>query len=356
MRHVVKATAVTVGLAGAVLVLALGAHPAAQPGWTVVMSGLDNPRGITFGPEGALYVAEAGRGGAGPCAVNGPGETRCFGTSGAISRWWDGEQARVVTGLPSHALPSGDSATGPNDISMLGRGAAFVTLGLGGGPEFREALGPAAEQMGTVIHVAASGQWRTIADILQHEEDANPGAGPVDSNAFGLLTQPAERLVTDAGGNALLRVGANGRVETVAIFPSRPQGRATDAVPTALTLGPDGAYYVGELTGVPFAAGAARIYRVVPGQAPEIYLEGFKTILDLAFDADENLYVVEHAGGAVFFGAPGRLLKITPTGTRTTLLGGLDRPTGVTVGPDGAVYVTNHGITAGAGEVIRIEP
>ena len=32
----------------------------AEPTVTVVMSGLDNPRGLAFGPEGALYVAEAG--------------------------------------------------------------------------------------------------------------------------------------------------------------------------------------------------------------------------------------------------------------------------------------------------------
>ena len=39
---------------------------AAAASVTTVMTGLDNPRGLAFGPEGALYVAEAGRGGAGP--------------------------------------------------------------------------------------------------------------------------------------------------------------------------------------------------------------------------------------------------------------------------------------------------
>jgi len=38
----------------------------AQPAVTVVMSNLDNPRGLVFAPNGALFVAEAGRGGA-PC-------------------------------------------------------------------------------------------------------------------------------------------------------------------------------------------------------------------------------------------------------------------------------------------------
>ena len=33
---------------------------------TVIAAGLNNPRGLNFDSEGALYVAEAGRGGAGP--------------------------------------------------------------------------------------------------------------------------------------------------------------------------------------------------------------------------------------------------------------------------------------------------
>jgi glucose/arabinose dehydrogenase len=34
----------------------------------------------------------------------------------------------------------------------------------------------------------------------------------------------------------------------------------------------------------------------------------------------------------------------------------LQTPTGVTVGPDGAVYVSNKGALSGAGEVLRIAP
>src|SRR5216684_8205278 len=36
---------------------------AQSSGFTVVASGLNGPRGLTFGPDGALYVAEAGSGG-----------------------------------------------------------------------------------------------------------------------------------------------------------------------------------------------------------------------------------------------------------------------------------------------------
>jgi hypothetical protein len=91
---------------------------------TTVMSGLDNPRGLAFGPEGALYVVEAGRGGEGPCTSSirplEPDQPRCFGRSGAVSRLWHGVQQRIVTGLPSYAGPSGQ-ATGAHGIAMLGR-------------------------------------------------------------------------------------------------------------------------------------------------------------------------------------------------------------------------------------------
>jgi hypothetical protein len=344
-------------LAGLVVAFsAAAASLVAQPAGTVLMSGLDNPRGLAIGPEGALYVAEAGRGGDGPCGVNGAGETRCYGPTGAVSRLWRGEQVRVAEGLPSHALVGGGAASGPNDISFLGRGGAYVTIGLGFDRRLRDALGEAGPLFGTVLHISASGQWRVVADVLVHEETANPGGGAIDSNAYGVLAEPGSHLVVDAGGNALLRAWADGGITTVATFPSRAQGRATDAVPTAVAVGPDGAYYVSELSGVPFAAGAARIYRVVPGQAPTIYREDFKTITDIAFDEDGNLYVVEHASGPVFFGGLGRLLKIAPDGTRTTVSSGLDRPTSVLVGRNGELYVTNHGITPGIGEVLRIEP
>ena len=127
-------------------------------------------------------------------------------------------------------------------------------------------------------------------------------------------------------------------------------------MPTAVAVGPGGAYYVSELSGVPFAAGVANIYRVVSGQAPTVAWSGFTTVIDIAFGEDGSLYVLEHSTGPVFFALPGRLLKIAPNGTRTTVIDGLTRPGSVEVGPDGALYVSNRGISVGTGQVLRIEP
>ena len=350
--------------AGALAGLAIAGATAAQAAVTVVMSGLDNPRGLAFAPNGALYVTEAGRGGAGPCPANGAGELRCYGPSGAITRLWKGQQERVVVGLPSHALPDGTSAGGPNDISFQGTGGAYVTLGLGGGPLFQDAYGAAGELMGTIIHVAASGQWRLVADVASHEFAANP-VGPPDSNPFGILAEPGGRYVADAGANALFHVAPNGRVATVAVFPGVPHPNfppgppLAEAVPTTVARGPDGALYVGQLTGFPFAAGVASVYRVVPGQAPAVHCTGFTTILDIAFGPEGEMYVVENAQGSVLPPFPantGRLLRVEDDCSRSVVLAPLDRPSSVVVGPDGAIYVTNHGTSAGTGEVLKIAP
>jgi glucose/arabinose dehydrogenase len=70
---------------------------------TPVMSNLNNPRGLAFGKDGALYVAEAGRGGTGPCQTL-RGESQCYGSSGRISRFWKGRQDAVVNGRPDGTL------------------------------------------------------------------------------------------------------------------------------------------------------------------------------------------------------------------------------------------------------------
>src|SRR4051794_24602310 len=102
-------------LATALSAAALIASSAAAATVTTVMPGLDNPRGLAFGPEGALYVAEAGHGGPAPCAAVARG-FNCYGSTGAVSRLWRGDHQRVAQGLPSVQNPVTHESTGPHDI------------------------------------------------------------------------------------------------------------------------------------------------------------------------------------------------------------------------------------------------
>jgi hypothetical protein len=342
------------------------------------MSGLNNPRGLDFGPGGWLYVAEAGSGGSGNCLPI-RGENQCVGATGSVSRWKHGRsQQRIATGLPSYApqtQPIMDGATGPHDISFRG-GTGWVTIGLGGDPAtIRPAFGSG---FGRLVRMNPSGHWSFSTDVSSFEQTNNPDGGPIDSNPYGLLAEHGGRYVAEAGGNALLRV-RRGSISTVDTFPSRPQGRRTDSVPTEVVKGPDGALYVSELSGGPFFPDEAKIWRVVPGQAPQPFLEGFTTIVDIDWSCDgRSLYVLQIASGFLMAGPP-QLLKVVPrTNTRTVIAGPeLTRPTSVLVdcrrghghddddgdddggrrgkkhGPD-VLYVSNKGTMPAIGEVLRL--
>jgi hypothetical protein len=327
----------------------------------VVMSGLNNPRGLDFGPEGGLYVAEAGTSQLnGGCVDFMEGTTptlKCYSGTGSVSRLWKRSQTRIVTGLPSTYLVASGFASGPQDISFVGRGNAHVVIGWGGEPDQRNEMGPEVAHAGTLIQLQPSGTWRVVADISRFEQSHNPAGGAPDSNPYGVLAESGRTFVVDAGGNSLVEVSANGRISLVATFPSTaspPPFPAAEAVPTRVRRGPDGALYVSTLSGVPFTAGAAKIYRVVPGQAPTPYLEGFKTITDFAFAPDGGVYVLQFASDFLFFGGTGALIHVAPGGVRTTITTELFHPTGIAVARDGTVYVSNRGTSSGDGEVLRI--
>ena len=170
-----------------------------------------------------------------------------------------------------------------------------------------------------------------------------------------MLAEGGRQYVADAGGNSILEVSPNGSISLVGILPpTAPSG--ADPVPTEVVRGPDGALYVSQLTGVPFLAGAASVWKIAAGAAPAIYRPGFKTITDIDWAPDGSLYVLQYATGATFFSGPGVLLRVRPNVAPQEIATGLVNPTGVLVGPDGAVYVSNRGTSVGGGEVLRIVP
>lgn len=340
-----------------------GSRP--QPSLPVVARGLDNPRGLSFGPDGVLYVAESGRGGAGPCQT-GPESEVCFGRSGAVTRIRYGHQKRIVTGLPSLAGRDGNEATGPSDVAVSRRGLVSFTVGLGAHPDLRKRFKPLA---GMAKLYELSYGPRAVADLGAYEKKANPDrVSPPDTNPYGLAVTRDARYVVDAGGNTLLRVSHRGRVSTVAVFRQRtvpapagtPGVRAgtpvpMQAVPTSVVRGPDGAWYVGELTGFPFPAGQARIYRVVPGHRPTVYATGLTNVIDLAFGPRGRLYALELTHKGLLSGdMTGALVAVKRHGRHEVVASaGLRAPGGVAIrGRD--AYLTNCSVCAGAGTVVKV--
>jgi hypothetical protein len=338
----------------------------AQSTLQVIASGLDNPRKLAFGPDGALYVAEAGRGGTSDlCSIDpGTGANRCYGPSGAITRITGiGVHSRVVSDLPSIAPADGNNASGPHDIDF-GFGAAWVLIGYGGDPLERTEFEAAGIRLGSLVRVDGVEQWAHVLDVSDHEI-TNPDGDARDSHPFGMSVLSNRIVVADAGANALLHIGLFGQISTHAVFPERTVGSATiESVPTTVIEGPDGSLFVGELTGAPFPVGAARVYRVpAGGGTPVVVATGFTTIIDIALDSVRGFgYVLEHDADGIIPplgpGVDGRLIQINLTnGTQTVLAqAGLVKPGGVAVGPEGALYVTTRTNFAGLGEVVRIVP
>lgn len=370
-----------------------------DPRATVMMCGLDNPRGLAFsGP--ALFVAEAGRGGLDfpvadrICFAGQAGGNRCFGPNGAITRLWSGVQERVATGFPSHAAGAGQNAIGVNDIAFIAgpdprfgpqqrddapdcaAGCAYVAIGLQQPPAVRDLEFNGVRVFADFAKLArlnAAGEWGYVADLGAYETVNDPDQifqdpPKVDTNPYALFAERSGHsvLVIDAGANSLLRVGAAAEraaverlgISTRAVFAPHPTS-ADDAVPTSIAAGPDGALYVGELTRFPVIPGISTVYRLTPGASPSVCIGGFTQIMDLAFDAAGDLYVLQLTGS---------LIRVTPArdpdqdlcaryanGVRSVVATGFASPTSVAVGPDGALYVSNRGTAARVGQVIRIQ-
>jgi glucose/arabinose dehydrogenase len=113
------------------LVVGAGGLPAAadapppSPRYEVVAQGLDNPRGITVGEGGAVFVAEAGRGGT-RCTRVGRA-TLCGGDTGSVTRVAPSRRT-VLEGVPSLARPGGYAAIGLADVHARAE-TLFVVLG-----------------------------------------------------------------------------------------------------------------------------------------------------------------------------------------------------------------------------------
>ena len=346
MKRITSLVLTTTAALAVAIAPALTAQAAPAASGEVVARGLDNPRQLTIGAGGAVYVAEAGRGGDSKFCIPNPEDAdnpSCLGATGAVTKIQRGTQTRVLSGLPSIAGPSGGGAQGPADVAVTGNHIA-VLFGLGGTPASRADLGPDGALLGTVAAGKVGGPLSVVADPLAYEAEHNPHAFELDTNPSGLVAigRSGTYLVADAGGNDIVSVGK--REATLAVFQDRmvaappflglPPGAQMpmQSVPTDVVKGPDGALYVSELTGFPFPVGGAVVWRVVPGQAPTVYASGLTNVTALDWRG-HTLYAVQLADDGLLAGSmQGSLRRVVPGASEHPVVAdGLFAPYGVAI-------------------------
>lgn len=372
MKTVPKLTAVALALLTAIAVQPGNAAGSVTVSATmeVVADGLNAPRGLVYDSDRErVLVAEAGIAAenTGPCGFAERGLPMCLGHSGSIFQYSESGAAprRILTGLPSTALQGGPTVViGLHDLALRD-GRLTLAFGTLGNKPYRESLGPGAALLGQIASVHPSGTVRPFADVLTFIDDRY-APEHIEANPYSVITGPFGAVVANAGGpntnkgNNLLLARTDGTITELAQFPERPS--LTDptvlirAVPTAVVRGPDGAFYVGELTGAPFFAGEARIWRVVPGQPATVHAQGFTTIIDLAFDDRGRLIVLQTSNDPFDVDMDGALIRVEHNGTRTVLAStGLRNPGGVAVAGHDTFYVTSKLASGGGiGQLLRI--
>jgi hypothetical protein len=336
-----------------------------------VVSGLDNPRDLVFS-GGRLYVAEAGHGGTAGCFSDPETGKACFGFTSKISRidLVHGRVHRIARGFVSIASPDGSGATGVDGISASGD--RLVGIIAGSALSIPPGLIPAAvearvkRQAGRLVVLSDDGR-RFAGDVGDRDyvwsgnhPNLVPGQFP-DANPYGILAAGRSSWVVDAGSNTLDRVSPGGHVRVVRFIPNPP---ASDAVPTCVDRGPDGALYIGELTGGGNAPGAAIVWRYDPTHKRLTrWATGLTAVTGCGFGKHGRFYATEFSTNGLDQAAPGTgaVVRVPAHSTKpTTIVGGLNFPGGFAAGRDGSLYVSNWSIapanTGGGptGSVIRI--
>ena len=360
--------------------------PKTEPTIEVILTGLENPRGIAVGPAGELFVTEAGTGFDAVDPTENTGKLTVFSDRNGDGDYDDpGEFERWFSHFPTYNANQffrthRDEVSGAAEVLLHRDGRLFLSVDGG---------------LDDIALFEISPEGRVGRNLYPR------------SNLNGLAFDAQEEHIYGAAStaNRLVEISLDGEIREVVAFPLLDSGQ--QAVPAGVSLDSEtGDVLVALFSGaavddetgevVPFFPGEAKIVRVNPQTgAFTDEITGLTTVVDLAADANGNIFVVELTSAAadplpVLFDlfdpdAPplhggylrfsGRVTLYPPGGELPRVLAdGLDMPTNITLAqaPTGTgevadvLYISTgqgtpsrpipgpDGATTIVGEVVRI--
>jgi hypothetical protein len=243
--------------------------------------------------------------------------------------------------------------TGPADVAEVD-GELFLLTGEGEGDLAR-----------SLLRLTESGHMpEQAADFLAFaQETAEPDLFDevtIFSNPFSMLSDPqnSRMLVTDGATGHVLAAGLDGGIR---VFSDVDGHEAL----TGIAWGPDDAAYVASFSQLPHIEGYGSVLRLHRDGSSSIVAAGLTTPIDLAFDGQGRMYVLEFIDGTESNGPyrdrMGRLIRLEPDAGQWTGQAGVGEEHPV---PDRApdqrcdqVYISVHGAFSepGSGLVARFD-
>jgi hypothetical protein len=327
---------------------------------SVYATGLNNPRGMKLGPDGALYVAEGGMGGttstAGICTqVVAPVGPYTGGNTARISRiGLQGARSTVVDGLPSSqtSAAQGSAVSGVADIAFVGS-TMYALIGGAGCSH-----GLANTNNGVIQVNTDKGTWTPFANLstfIASHPVANPSSDDFEPDGtFYSLISLGDRLFTvEPNHGEIDEIAMDGSIRRV-VDISESHGHI---VPTALAYNRDQLYF-GNLFLFPVEAGSSNVFTYGSDKRIRVVTPQLTTVVGIAFDKQDRLYILEMSAGQ---GGPapgqGMIVRMEYNGHLTTIASGFTFPTSMTFGSDGTtLYVTNlgFGFPPGSGQIVKV--
>lgn len=361
--------------AAAMLMLASISAQAQQPsGFKVYATKLDAPRGLRFGPDGYLYVAEAGTGGTtstvGKCPqVPGPVGPYTGGTTGRVSKVSSsGKVTTVASGFPSTQDAQGD-LIGVADVAFLDDTLYAVVAGGGcshGHVSLASGIAKVNRTTGAWSLIANVGAWlKSHPAAVENPDDFEP-----DGTLYSMIPVGDLLYTVEPNHGQVISVSKSGAIGQV-IDISASEGHI---VPTSIAEY-FGQLYVGNLFLFPINPRMSRVmtiengdfdHELAPGFGPRQGYHivdskaGFTTVVAVDIGPDGLLYALELSAAAGFpTPGQGKVVRVKHSGEIEDVVTGLNVPGGMTFGPDDRLYISDFSAVPapnfGVGRILQFD-